>query len=100
MLGEFVHKRSFSATSLVVLTIYLMSEKKAPAPGDGLRSLRSTGIFRAVNFELYAKPVSITSNTSQTHSLSVHFNEISKSRAFSFDFLACRIIIITVIGNI
>lgn len=43
-----------------------MSDKKAPAPGDGLRSLRSTGIFRAVNFELYAKPVSITSkpNTS------------------------------------
>lgn len=33
-----------------------MSDKKAPAPGDGLRSLRSTGIFRAVNFELYAKP--------------------------------------------
>ncbi|PSN30473.1 Small integral membrane protein 8 [Blattella germanica] len=33
-----------------------MSNKKEPAPGDGLRSLRSTGIFRAVNFELYAKP--------------------------------------------
>ncbi|KAL0106578.1 hypothetical protein PUN28_016343 [Cardiocondyla obscurior] len=26
------------------------------APGDGLRSLRSTTLFRAVNFELYAKP--------------------------------------------
>lgn len=26
-------------------------------PGDGIRSLRSTGLFRAVNFELYAKPV-------------------------------------------
>jgi hypothetical protein len=38
-----------------------MSDKKAPAPGDGLRSLRATGIFRVVNFELYAKPVSITS---------------------------------------
>ncbi|XP_011864875.1 PREDICTED: small integral membrane protein 8 [Vollenhovia emeryi] len=25
-------------------------------PGDGLRSLRSTTLFRAVNFELYAKP--------------------------------------------
>jgi len=33
-----------------------MSDKKAPAPGDGLRSLRSTGVFRVVNFELYAKP--------------------------------------------
>ncbi|XP_055702582.1 small integral membrane protein 8 [Phlebotomus papatasi] len=36
-----------------------MSEKKGPAepaPGDGLRSLRTTGVFRAVNFELYAKP--------------------------------------------
>jgi len=25
-------------------------------PGDGLRSVRTTGVFRAVNFELYAKP--------------------------------------------
>ncbi|CAG9865270.1 unnamed protein product [Phyllotreta striolata] len=33
-----------------------MSEKKNPAPGDGLRSLRTTSLFRAVNFELYAKP--------------------------------------------
>lgn len=31
-----------------------------PLPGEGLRSLRTTGIFRAVNFELYAKPVSFT----------------------------------------
>ncbi|CAO1394992.1 unnamed protein product [Diamesa hyperborea] len=27
-----------------------------PAPGDGLRSLKSTLGFRAINFELYAKP--------------------------------------------
>lgn len=46
-----------------------MSEKKAPAPGDGLRSLRSTGIFRVVNFELYAKPVSVTSNFSLVYIL-------------------------------
>lgn len=26
------------------------------APGEGIRSLRTTGVFRAVNFELYAKP--------------------------------------------
>uniref|UniRef100_A0A336KE03 Small integral membrane protein 8 n=1 Tax=Culicoides sonorensis TaxID=179676 RepID=A0A336KE03_CULSO len=25
-------------------------------PGDGIRSLRSTMAFRAINFELYAKP--------------------------------------------
>jgi len=25
-------------------------------PGDGLRSLRSTTLFRTVNFELYVKP--------------------------------------------
>lgn len=33
-------------------------EKKQnePAPGDGLRSLRSTMLFRAVNYELYVKP--------------------------------------------
>lgn len=27
-------------------------------PGEGIRSMRSTTLFRAVNFELYAKPVS------------------------------------------
>lgn len=41
-------------------------EKPAPEPqipkaepGDGLRSLKSTTAFRAINFELYAKPVSL-----------------------------------------
>ncbi|RZC05041.1 small integral membrane protein 8 [Asbolus verrucosus] len=33
-----------------------MPEKKEPAPGDGLRSVRTTSLFRAVNFELYVKP--------------------------------------------
>jgi hypothetical protein len=33
--------------------------KQPVQPGDGLRSLRSTTMFRAINFELYAKPVSI-----------------------------------------
>lgn len=28
-------------------------------PGDGIRSMRSTSVFRVVNFELYAKPVSM-----------------------------------------
>ena len=28
-------------------------------PGDGIRKIRTTNIFRAVNFELYAKPVSV-----------------------------------------
>ena len=28
-------------------------------PGEGLRSVQTTNVFRAVNFELYAKPVSI-----------------------------------------
>ncbi|XP_067008495.1 small integral membrane protein 8 [Anabrus simplex] len=27
-----------------------------PGPGDGLRSLKTSGVFRAVNFELYVKP--------------------------------------------
>lgn len=26
-------------------------------PGEGIRSMKSTTLFRAVNFELYAKPV-------------------------------------------
>ncbi|XP_058791084.1 small integral membrane protein 8 [Phymastichus coffea] len=29
---------------------------KKHIPGDGLRSLRSTSLFRAINFELYVKP--------------------------------------------
>ncbi|XP_033324982.1 small integral membrane protein 8 [Megalopta genalis] len=34
-----------------------MNKKQNKAePGDGLRSLRSTMMFRAVNYELYAKP--------------------------------------------
>ncbi|CAH1368646.1 unnamed protein product [Tenebrio molitor] len=35
---------------------FKMSEKKEPTPGDGLRSVKTTNLFRAVNFELYAKP--------------------------------------------
>ena len=31
------------------------AEKK---PGDGIRSLKTSNIFRNVNFELYARPVS------------------------------------------
>ncbi|XP_043289585.1 small integral membrane protein 8 [Venturia canescens] len=27
-----------------------------PQPGDGLRSMRTTMLFRAVNFELYTRP--------------------------------------------
>lgn len=37
-----------------------MTDKKNPAPGDGLRSVRTTTLFRAVNFELYTKPVSFS----------------------------------------
>lgn len=36
-----------------------MSKKDEPAPGDGIRSMRTSRVFRAVNFELYAKPVSL-----------------------------------------
>ena len=35
-----------------------MDNKKESRPGDGLRSIKSTNIFRIVNFELYVKPVS------------------------------------------
>lgn len=31
-------------------------KSKEPTPGDGIRSLRSTALFRAVNYELYVKP--------------------------------------------
>jgi len=29
---------------------------KTSNPSDGLRSIKTTGVFRALNFELYAKP--------------------------------------------
>ncbi|XP_065095401.1 small integral membrane protein 8 [Ochlerotatus camptorhynchus] len=32
------------------------TQAPAKAPGDGIRSMRSTNVFRAINFELYAKP--------------------------------------------
>lgn len=30
---------------------------KSPDSGDGIRSTRTTGVFRALNFELFVKPV-------------------------------------------
>ncbi len=32
--------------------------KKDDKPGSGIRSARTTSLFRAVNFELFATPVS------------------------------------------
>lgn len=41
-----------------------MSEKPKPTveakPGDGIRSLQTSRVFRIANFELYTKPVSST----------------------------------------
>lgn len=34
-----------------------MEGKGRPEPGDGIRGSRSTAAFRALNFELYMKPV-------------------------------------------
>lgn len=55
-----------------------MTDKSAPTeepkkyqPGEGIRSMRSTSLFRAVNFELYAKPVSITSNSNNELELTI-----------------------------
>lgn len=35
----------------------MKDKSKESAPGDGIRSLRSTMLFRAINYELYVKPV-------------------------------------------
>lgn len=37
--------------------IAMNKNTREAAPGDGLRSLRSTMLFRAVNYELYVRPV-------------------------------------------
>ncbi|XP_034103602.1 small integral membrane protein 8 [Drosophila albomicans] len=33
-----------------------MSDKPNQNPGEGIRSMRSTSVFRLINFELYTKP--------------------------------------------
>ncbi|KAK9869450.1 hypothetical protein WA026_003204 [Henosepilachna vigintioctopunctata] len=33
-----------------------MPDSSKPTPGEGLRSVRTTSVFRALNFELYVKP--------------------------------------------
>lgn len=48
-----------------------MIDKKNPAPGDGLRSVRTTTLFRAVNFELYTKPVSFSAYIKQFSKLMI-----------------------------
>ena len=35
-----------------------IKQKLDKQPGEGLRSLKTSGVFRAVNFELYTRPVS------------------------------------------
>ena len=36
------------------------SAPEQPAAGDGIKSIKTTSVFKAVNFELYVKPVSLT----------------------------------------
>ncbi|XP_034483934.1 small integral membrane protein 8 isoform X1 [Drosophila innubila] len=33
-----------------------MSDNPKQKPGEGIRSMRSTSVFRLINFELYTKP--------------------------------------------
>ena len=35
------------------------NEPSEARPGEGLRSLKTSNVFRTLNFELYARPVSI-----------------------------------------
>lgn len=36
--------------------VNVAAEAPKAAPGDGIRSMKATYAFRAINFELYAKP--------------------------------------------
>ena len=36
------------------------SQNATQRPGEGLRSLKTSNVFRTLNFELYTRPVSIT----------------------------------------
>ena len=35
------------------------SQNTTQPPGEGLRSLKTSSVFKTLNFELYARPVSI-----------------------------------------
>jgi hypothetical protein len=50
--------RGNSSTNKAPAETAATSGSEAHHPGEGIRSLKTTSVFRAVNFELYAKPVS------------------------------------------
>ena len=37
----------------------IKNSQKGQMPGEGLRSLKTSNVFRTLNFELYTRPVSI-----------------------------------------
>ena len=54
----FVFKRTFWGKGKSKEAAAVQNEPTKSEPGEGLRSVKTTNVFRAVNFELYAKPVS------------------------------------------
>lgn len=65
--GKFLHILEDFANSSIIKTTNMSEPKndinksipeepKKAAPGEGIRSMRATYAFRAINFELYAKP--------------------------------------------
>ena len=60
---KFVMTRGGSSNTKAPSAPSTTTSSPAPAsePGEGIRSLKTSGVFRAVNFELYAKPVSFAS---------------------------------------
>lgn len=73
-------------------------------PGEGIRSLKSSTAFRVINFELYAKPVSIivyyvrlcyistalTSTSGYTFSLQNLYSNCIRCRSVKIDALSSK----------
>lgn len=57
------------------------SPKKGREPGSGLRGSRTTGVFRAVNFELFAKPVSVPLERHTRDSVFSFLNFLEQSKS-------------------
>lgn len=68
-------------------------EPRKAAPGEGIRSMKSTWAFRAINFELYAKPSELMNSlnsVSQFH-INSSFRYCDNGHRISLDHFRLRI---------
>lgn len=52
------------------------STTRVAEPGDGIRQVKTTNVFRLINFELYTRPVSFICNCFRMHVINTTFLRI------------------------